>query len=81
MNTVNQLDTFRAISEGVGRFNIQGKTCLIPEMNRIGCHLMAGVFRGFGINAEVMDTYKGLDLGKEFTSGKECFPCVVNKIC
>lgn len=77
MNTVNQLDTFRAISEGVGRFNIQGKTCLIPEMNRIGCHLMAGVFRGFGINAEVMDTYKGLDLGKEFTSGKECFPCVV----
>jgi predicted nucleotide-binding protein (sugar kinase/HSP70/actin superfamily) len=38
---------------------------------------MAGVFRGFGIHAEVMDTYKGLDLGKEFTSGKECFPCVV----
>ena len=65
------------MSEGVGRFNIQGKTCLIPEMNRIGCHLMAGAFRGFGINAEVMDTYKGLDLGKEFTSGKECFPCVV----
>jgi predicted nucleotide-binding protein (sugar kinase/HSP70/actin superfamily) len=46
-------------------------------MNRVGCHLMAGVFRGFGIHAEVMDTYKGLDLGKEFTSGKECFPCVV----
>lgn len=65
------------MSEGVGRFNVHEKTCLIPEMNRIGCHLMAGVFRGFGINAEVMDTYKGLDLGKEFTSGKECFPCVV----
>jgi predicted nucleotide-binding protein (sugar kinase/HSP70/actin superfamily) len=77
MNTVHQLDTFRVISEGVGRFNVQEKTCLIPEMNRVGCHLMAGVFRGFGIHAEVMDTYKGLDLGKEFTSGKECFPCVV----
>jgi predicted nucleotide-binding protein (sugar kinase/HSP70/actin superfamily) len=77
MNTVHQLDSFRVISEGVGRFNVQGKTCLIPEMNRIGCHLMAGVFRGFGINATVMETYEGLDLGKEFTSGKECFPCVV----
>ncbi len=77
MNKVHHLDTFRIISEGVGRFDVQGKTCLIPEMNRIGCHLMAGVFRGFGINAAVMETYEGLDLGKEFTSGKECFPCVV----
>ena len=77
MNTVHQLDSFRVISERVGRFNVQGKTCLIPEMNRIGCHLMAGVFCGFGINATVMETYEGLDLGKEFTSGKECFPCVV----
>jgi predicted nucleotide-binding protein (sugar kinase/HSP70/actin superfamily) len=77
MNKVHNLDTFRIISEGVGRFDVQGKTCLIPEMNRIGCHLMAGVFRGFGINAAVMETYEGLDLGKEFTSGKECFPCVV----
>ena len=38
---------------------------------------MAGVFRGFGTNSKVMETYEGLDLGKEFTSGKECFPCVV----
>ena len=30
-----------------------------------------------GINALIMDTYKGLELGKEFTSGKECFPCQV----
>jgi len=77
MNKTQQLQPFRVISEGVGRFNVQGKTCLIPEMNRIGCHLMAGVFRGFGINTTVMETYEGLDLGKEFTSGKECFPCVV----
>ena len=77
MKTGNRLNVFQVISEGVGRFNVQGKTCLIPEMNRIGCLLMAGVFRGFGINSAVMDTYEGLDLGKEFTSGKECFPCVV----
>ncbi len=77
MEKVAQLDTFRAISERVGRFSVQGKTFLIPEMNRIGAHLLAGVFRGFGTNAKVMETYEGLDLGKEFTSGKECFPCVV----
>ncbi|MBW2035950.1 MAG: CoA activase [Deltaproteobacteria bacterium] len=77
MEKVYQLDAFRAISERVGKFNVEGKRLLIPEMNRIGSHLMAGVFRGFGINASVMETYKGLDLGKKFTSGKECFPCVV----
>ena len=77
MEKVAGLDTFRVISERIGRFNVQGKTFLIPEMNRIGCHLLAGVFRGFGINSKVMETYEGLDLGKEFTSGKECFPCVV----
>ncbi len=77
MKKVYQLDTFRVISERVGQFNVQGKRFLIPEMNRIGAHLLAGVFRSFGINASVMETYEGLDLGKEFTSGKECFPCVV----
>ncbi len=69
--------TFRSLSENVGRFNLRDKTLLIPEMSRIGSHLIAGTFRGFGINALVMETYKGLDLGKEFTSGKECFPCQV----
>lgn len=69
--------TFRSLSENVGRFNLRGKTFLMPEMNRIGSHLLGGVFRSFGINALIMETYQGLDLGKEFTSGKECFPCQV----
>jgi predicted nucleotide-binding protein (sugar kinase/HSP70/actin superfamily) len=72
-----ETDTFDGISKGVGHFDVKGKTFLIPEMNRIGSHLMAGVFRGFGINSFVMDTYKGIDMGKEHTSGKECFPCIV----
>jgi len=69
--------TFQSLKRNVGQFNLHGKTFLIPEMNRIGAHLLAGVFRSFGVNALVMDTYRGLDLGKEFTSGKECFPCQV----
>jgi predicted nucleotide-binding protein (sugar kinase/HSP70/actin superfamily) len=68
---------FQSLTEKIGRFNLSNKTCLIPEMNRIGTHLLAAVFRGFGIHAKVMDTYKGLDLGKEYTSGKECYPCQI----
>ncbi|MFC1868627.1 CoA activase, partial [Thermodesulfobacteriota bacterium] len=69
--------TFQSLSENVGHFNLRGKTVLIPEMNRVGCHLIAGTFRGFGIDALVMETYKGLDLGLEYSSGKECYPCQV----
>jgi len=69
--------TFRSLSDNVGQFSLKDKTFLIPEMNRIGSHLIAGTFKGFGINAQIMDTYKGLELGKEFTSGKECYPCQV----
>ena len=69
--------TFQSLSENVGQFSLRDKTFLIPEMNRIGAHTLAAVFRSFGVNAMVMDTYQGLHLGKEFTSGKECFPCQV----
>jgi predicted nucleotide-binding protein (sugar kinase/HSP70/actin superfamily) len=61
----------------IGKFNLQHKTVLIPEMNRIGAHLIAATFRSFGSNARVLKTYDGLDLGKKYTSGKECFPCQV----
>lgn len=68
---------FKSLNKTVGRFNLKGRTFLIPQMNRIGGHLLAATFRGFGIQALVMDTYKGLDLGKEYTSGKECYPCQI----
>jgi predicted nucleotide-binding protein (sugar kinase/HSP70/actin superfamily) len=64
-------------TRGIGKFNLQNKTVLIPEMNRIAAHLMAATFRSFGSNAMVLETFNGLDLGKRYTSGKECFPCQV----
>ena len=73
----NKSEIFQSLSENVGQFSLRDKTLLIPEMNRIGAHLLAGAFKSFGIQALVMETYKGLDLGKQFTSGKECFPCQV----
>jgi len=68
---------FQSLTENVGRFDLRDKVFLIPQMHRIGVHLVAAAFRGFGINARVMDTCKGLDLGKEYTSGKECYPCQI----
>lgn len=62
---------------GVRQFDVTGKTLLIPDMAPIASRFLAATFRAVGINAVVMETYKGLNLGKEFTSGKECFPCQV----
>ena len=66
-----------SLTKRIGKFHLRNKTVLIPEMNRIAAHLMAATFRSFGSNAIVLQTYKGLDLGKKYTSGKECFPCQI----
>ena len=68
---------FDRLQQKVGRFDVSGKTLLLPDMAPFGTRLLAACFRSFGVPAEVMETYKGLHLGKEFTSGKECFPCQV----
>jgi predicted nucleotide-binding protein (sugar kinase/HSP70/actin superfamily) len=70
-------NNFDSPTNRIGKFQLQNKTVLIPEMNRIAAHLIAATFRSFGSNAMVLKTYKGLDLGKKYTSGKECFPCQV----
>jgi predicted nucleotide-binding protein (sugar kinase/HSP70/actin superfamily) len=62
---------------GVKQFDVTGKTLLIPDMAPLASRFLAASFRAVGVNALIMETYKGLALGKEFTSGKECFPCQV----
>jgi predicted nucleotide-binding protein (sugar kinase/HSP70/actin superfamily) len=66
-----------AESQNLGRLHVGQKTLLIPEMSRMAAHLIAATFRGFGVKAQVLETYKGLDVGKEYTSGKECYPCQI----
>ncbi len=61
----------------VKQFDVTGKTLLIPSMAPFASAGLAASFRAVGVNARIMDTYTGLALGKEFTSGKECFPCQV----
>lgn len=62
---------------GVKQFDVTGKTLLIPDMARFAARTLAACFRAVGVNALIMETYDGLAMGKEFTSGKECFPCQV----
>jgi predicted nucleotide-binding protein (sugar kinase/HSP70/actin superfamily) len=63
--------------KNVGKIRVCGKKVLIPEMNRMAASLFAATFRSFGIDAQVLPTYRGMDLGRKFTSGKECYPCQV----
>jgi len=68
---------FHSLAKNIGTFNLGQKQVLIPEMCRAASHLLAAAIRSFGIRARVLKTYQGLDLGREFTSGKECYPCQV----
>ncbi|NMC50905.1 MAG: CoA activase [Desulfovibrio sp.] len=60
-----------------GRPELSGKTLLMPDMSPFGARLLVAALRAFGVQAMVMPTMTGLSLGKELTSGKECFPCQI----
>lgn len=77
MNVENKLSVPPPAPSTLGKVGLRGKTFLIPEMNRIASHLLAACFRSFGVQAQVLTTYRGLDHGKKYTSGKECYPCLV----
>jgi predicted nucleotide-binding protein (sugar kinase/HSP70/actin superfamily) len=76
-NIVQKSSFQERLTTKVGQFDVSGKTLLIPDMAPFGSRLLAAGFRAFGVPAKVMETYTGLEMGKEFTSGKECFPCQV----
>jgi predicted nucleotide-binding protein (sugar kinase/HSP70/actin superfamily) len=66
-----------SLSDGKCRFQLQRNTILIPEMNRVGARLFAAALRSFDLNARVLPTGEGMELGRANTSGKECYPCQV----
>ncbi|MCL6628065.1 MAG: acyl-CoA dehydratase activase [Armatimonadetes bacterium] len=51
---------------------------LIPNMSA-HAHALAGAFEACGMKAEVLPEPddETLELGRQFTTGKECFPCIV----
>ena len=77
MSQTTDLHAFHRFQTSVKQFDVSGRTLLIPDMAPFGARLIAASFRAVGVDAIVLDTYKGLSLGREFTSGKECFPCQV----
>jgi len=77
MSQSSNLQAFHRFQTNVRQFDVTGRTLLMPDMAPFGVRLLAAAFRAVGVDAVIMDTYKGLSLGKEFTSGKECYPCQV----
>ena len=63
------------VPERVGDVDLRGRTLLVPSMHPAGSELLAACFRAIGVPALVMATGANLDLGREHTSGKECYPC------
>lgn len=57
----NKVISFKTLGENVGKFNLGKKTVLVPAMNWNVAHLFCATFRGFGVEAKVLETYKGLD--------------------
>ena len=66
-----------ASTKTVGKLQLGKSKVLIPEMNRSSAHLFAAALRAFAVDAQVLATGRGLELGKKYTSGKECYPCLV----
>lgn len=71
------MSTFAAARGRVGGVALAGRTLLVPSMHPTGAEFLAASFRAIGVPALVMETGTGLELGREQTSGKECFPCQV----
>lgn len=77
MSATTDLHAFHRFQTSVKQFDVSGRTLLIPDMAPFGSRLIAASFRAVGVDAIVLETYRGLSQGREFTSGKECFPCQV----
>ena len=68
------MSSFASARDRVGGVSLAGRTLLIPSMHPAGAAFLAAAFRSIGVPALVMETGAGLELGREQTSGKECYP-------
>jgi predicted nucleotide-binding protein (sugar kinase/HSP70/actin superfamily) len=66
-----------SVTQNIGKPRPEKQAVLIPEMNRIAARLFSATLKGFGLGAKVLPTFRGMDLGRAYTSGKECYPCQV----
>ena len=70
----------QATARKVAKFSMDGKRrkIFIPYMSDHAITL-AGAFRACGLDAEVMEESdeRTVNIGRKFTSGKECYPCIL----
>lgn len=76
-----QPNSFTAIEDaniGMDEIKARGDVVLIPRMGP-GARALAAVLRGYGINAEALPVpdHEALELGRKYTSGKECVPMCI----
>ena len=68
------------VAATVANYGLNGKrnTIYIPNMSDHS-YTLASAFRACGVNAEVMEESdeETVILGRKYTSGKECYPCIL----
>jgi predicted nucleotide-binding protein (sugar kinase/HSP70/actin superfamily) len=68
----------KKLSKKTSTDSIEGRTIYIPDMTD-HTYVLAATFRAHGISARVVPKtdHESVKLGRKFTSGKECYPCVI----
>jgi len=66
------------ISYTPSRQDIEGRTLYIPFMGS-HAYIVAAAFRACGIDSRVIPVAdaKSIELGRQHTAGKECYPCII----
>jgi len=56
--------------------SLKGRTVYIPRMSYEAARITAAAFRAIGVEAEILPEFdsRTLELGKQYTSGDECYP-------
>ncbi|MFO7957885.1 MAG: acyl-CoA dehydratase activase [Candidatus Brocadiia bacterium] len=84
---IDSFDSIRPADRGPARgedlfFDIRDRSrdlkVYIPHMDDHG-HMMAAVLRANGVDAEALPVsdHESLELGRQFTTGKECYPAIL----
>jgi predicted CoA-substrate-specific enzyme activase len=78
IENANKVATDAKLFQPVGIKQGSERTVLIPNMSA-HAYALAAAFEACGMRAEVLPTpdQETLEWGRQFTTGKECFPCIV----
>lgn len=80
LDSIENVETYRdeAIPSVPSRDDFSNRTIYIPYMGN-HAYIVAAAFRRCGIPSEVIPVAdeESLELGRKYTTGKECYPCIL----